>query len=128
VNTRAFNVFTAIVIAVLVMLSVILTASTLFPDMGERGIAGVLIGGTIFFALLTTGVKLYELRRGIVHEKPPAIDPALRDTWRMPALNQLPPAHLTTLNKVWMAVLRGYLVVAAGMLIVKLVQVALSAH
>jgi hypothetical protein len=32
------------------------------------------------------------------------------------------------LNKVWMAVLRGYLVVAAGMLIVKLVQVALSAH
>lgn len=128
VNTRRFNVFTAAVIAVLVMLSVILTASVLFPDMEERGIVGVLVGGTALFALLTLGVKGYEACRGIEHKKEVAIDPALRDTWRMPPLDQLPPARLTTLNKVWMAVLRGYLVIAAGMLIVKLVQVALSAH
>jgi len=128
VNTRRFNVFTAGVIAVLVMLSVILTASVLFPDMGERGIVGVLAGGTVLFALLTLGVKAYEAYHGIERQKDPPVDPSLRSTWRMPALDQLPPARLTTLNKAWMGVLRGYLVIAAGMLIVKLVQVALSAH
>ena len=42
VNGRWLNLFTGAVIAVLVMLSVILTASVLYPQMDERAILGVL--------------------------------------------------------------------------------------
>ena len=42
----------------------------------------------------------------------------------MPALHQLAPARITLLNKVWMLVLRGYLVIAAGLLLFKLFQLA----
>jgi hypothetical protein len=37
-----------------------------------------------------------------------------RDTWRMPPLAGLPPRQLTTANRVWLLVLRAYLIVAAG--------------
>src|SRR5215472_5673124 len=45
VNSQMLNLFTGGIVAVLVMLSIILTASVLFPDMGEQVIAGILIGG-----------------------------------------------------------------------------------
>ena len=47
VNSRAMNLFTGAVVAVLVMLSVILTASVLFPDLDEKWIIGVLAGGGV---------------------------------------------------------------------------------
>jgi hypothetical protein len=53
-------------------------------------------------------------------------DAELRNEWRMPPLESLPPARLTLLNKIWMIVLRGYLAVAAGLLIAKLVQLAVA--
>jgi len=50
----------------------------------------------------------------------------LRVTWRMPPLDELAPARLTPAKKLWMIVLRGYLVVAVGMVVVRVVQLALS--
>ena len=38
---------------------------------------------------------------------------ARRDTWRMPPLDELLPRQLTTLNQVWLVMLRAYLIVAA---------------
>jgi hypothetical protein len=38
-----------------------------------------------------------------------------RDSWRMPPLEQLPPARLSRLARVWLIVLRTYLVVAGGL-------------
>ncbi|WP_233890030.1 hypothetical protein [Paraburkholderia flagellata] len=50
----------------------------------------------------------------------------LRNTWRMSPLEDLPaPQHLTLTTRVWMGVLRGYLVVAVGLVIVKVVQMAI---
>ncbi|MBE7940140.1 divalent metal cation transporter [Ramlibacter aquaticus] len=126
VNSRRLNVFTAGVIAVLVMLSVILTASVLFPNIGEREILGVLIGGSALAVGMAVGVKAYERSRGIVQQPEQTDDTRPRDQWTMPPLDQLLPAKLTLLSKAWMLVLRGYLVVAAGMLIFKLVQLAVS--
>ena len=128
VNSKRLNWFTAAIIAVLVMLSVILTAAVLFPDISDEHILGVLIGGTLVGAVLAFGVKVYEQRKGI------AIAPVEvlkltqdeRDNWRMPAIDTLPAARLSLSSRMWMLVLRGYLVVAAGLLIVKLVILAVA--
>ena len=124
VNTRWVNIFTAAVIAVLVMLSVVLTASVLFPSISEWQILGLLGGGSALGLALALGVKAYERHVGVSATDEQPVDLGLRDTWRMPALNQLAPARMTLLNKVWMLVLRGYLVIAAGLLLFKLFQLA----
>jgi hypothetical protein len=36
----------------------------------------------------------------------------------------LTPARLTTLNQTWMIVLRGYLAIAGGLVLVRIVQLA----
>ncbi len=121
VNTRGLNLVTGAIVAVLVMLSVILTASVLFPDMGEDVIIGVLAGGGALAAL--TAVAVMALQRGKAAPKR-TDDPALKWTWRMPPLGELPPARLTLLNRIWMIVLRTYLVVAAGLVLLRIFRLA----
>lgn len=123
-NSRKLNVFTGAVIAALVMLSIILTASVLFPDMDAQWIIGILLGGSVLAVVVTVLTKLYELtemkpRRRIVASR--WLDP---DSWRMPPLDQLPPARLSVLSRIWMIVLRGYLVVAGGLVLFRIFQLA----
>ena len=127
VNSRKLNVFTAAVIAVLVMLSVILTASVLFPSITGTQIIGVLVGGSALTVAMAIVVKMYERWRGGPVAQTARVEQGSRESWRMPALASLAPAKLTLLNRIWMLVLRGYLLVAAGLLLTKLVQLALSA-
>ncbi len=127
VNSRKLNVFTAAVIAVLVMLSVILTASVLFPSITGTQIIGVLVGGSALTVAMAIVVKMYERWRGGPVAQTARVEQGSRESWRMPALASLAPAKLTLLNRIWMLVLRGYLLVAAGLLLAKLVQLALSA-
>lgn len=127
VNSRKLNVFTAAVIAVLVMLSVILTASVLFPSITGTQIIGVLVGGSALTVAMAIVVKMYERWRGGPVAQTARVEQGPRESWRMPALASLAPAKLTLLNRIWMLVLRGYLLVAAGLLLAKLVQLALSA-
>ncbi len=49
----------------------------------------------------------------------------MRNTWRMPPLGELPAPQLTLSKRVWMGVLRGYLIVAVALVIVKVVQMTL---
>ena len=122
VNGRWLNLFTGGVIVVLVLLSIILTASVLFPEIGSETITAILGLGslTALVVYLTVGG-----RRPV--EAPVGVaDRLLRDTWRMPPLAQLPPRQLTTLNRVWLVVLRAYLIVAAGLVLVRIVTLATS--
>jgi hypothetical protein len=48
-----------------------------------------------------------------------------RDAWRMPPLDQLAPAKLSLAAKTWMGVLRLYLVVAGGLVLFRIVMLAL---
>lgn len=124
VNTRTMNLFTGAVVAALVMLSVILTASVLFPDLDGTWIIGILVGGTILASATTIVVKLNEMagRKGErTTVRPTAHD---RDTWRMPPLARLPAARLSRVSRIWMIVLRGYLIVAAGLVLFRIVQLA----
>ena len=123
VNGRWTNLFTGAVIAVLVLLSVILTASVLYPDITGHTIL-VILGGGIVAALIVAGVTLLRGKRGA--DTAPALDRALRAGWRMPPLPQLAPSRITGATRIWMMVLRGYLLVAVGMVLFRIVQLALA--
>lgn len=128
VNSKGLNWFTAAIIAVLVMLSVILTAAVLFPDISESHIIAVLIVGTVLGVVMAAGVKIYEKRKGLtsVAEDVIQYSDVQQENWRMPALETLAPARLSISSRMWMLVLRGYLCIAAGLLIIKLVALAIA--
>jgi len=121
VNGRKLNLFTSAVIAVLVLLSLVLTASVAFPDISTRGI-GVILGGGTVAALLIGGAAL--LLRSRVPALP--IDRRGRMAWRMPPLEELGRAEVSSSHRLWMMVLRAYLVIACVMVIVRVIQLALE--
>ena len=47
-----------------------------------------------------------------------------RDAWRMPPLSQLQPLRLSAAVKIWMFVLRAYLVLAAGLILLRIATLA----
>ena len=124
VNGRFLNLFTGAVIALLVMLSVILTAAVLFPDMGHEAMFAILGGGGVL-GVVAALVMAVPRRRAPAAERP-VIDPSGREAWRMPPLATLAPARMSRAGKLWMAVLRGYLVVAGGLVLVRIIMLAMG--
>jgi hypothetical protein len=115
-QSRNLNLFTGVVVAALVMLSLILTLSVLFTGITESQLLAIFIGGCIAAAVTAIGVRLAIPARpptpAAKAQGPTAV--ADRVDWRMPPLDELPPAQLTKLNVIWLIVLRAYLFVAAG--------------
>jgi hypothetical protein len=127
-NTRRVNIFTSIVTAILVMLSVILTASVLFPAISGIHIIAILIGGTVLALLLSLGARIIDSRRGPKPKEITTFTSADRTTWRMAPLDQLPPTRLTVLDRTWLTVLRGYLVIAGGLVLVRIALLVVPGH
>jgi len=119
-NSTRTNVFTGAVIAILISLSIVLTASVLFPTITAQQILGILVGGGI----LAFGVIIW-LARSHFRVKNDAFLPSDRMTWRMPPIAELAPAKLTALNRFWLLTLRAYLVLAVVLVVVRVVQLAL---
>ncbi|MDP9089732.1 MAG: divalent metal cation transporter [Pseudomonadota bacterium] len=123
VNSRPVNLFTALVIGVLVTMSLILTAAVLFPSMTGQQIEVILsVGGGA--ALFGTAVALL-IGRGEVPTKR-GVSAEILHGFQMPPLKNLPPLELSKMNRFWMVVLRGYLIVAVVLVVVRVVQVAAS--
>jgi hypothetical protein len=122
INGRDLTVFTGAVIAVLVMLSIMLTASVLFPGTNDTTILAIL-GGGMLFTLVIAAALLVIRREG----RRVWTDSYGRIVWRMPPLDQLPPAQLTPLTRIRLTVLRGYLVIAGGLVFWRILELALSA-
>ncbi len=122
VNSKKLNAFTASVIWVLVVMSVILTASVLFPNIGSTQILAVLFGGTILGAVLGL-YFVVRARRSAPLTVP--VEWQKRETWRMPALNRLARPAMSAQRRLGLITLRSYLFVAFGLVIVKVAQVAL---
>lgn len=127
VNSRAVNIFTSLIVAILVMLSVILTASVVFPDITETQIKMILMTGSLF-SLIGTAVYWKKspdnwVKRQYGAEYEPEIP---KEEWRMPPLETLPANRLTASNRFWMAVLRAYLVIAAGLVFARIVALAFN--
>jgi Mn2+/Fe2+ NRAMP family transporter len=122
VNSKKLNLFTGSVIGMLVMLSIILTASVMYPDISGETIIDVLVGGTAFAIVGYAATMLVRRAGSVTHAPPAPVDRALRDAWRMPSLDTLEPQTMTLATRVWMGVLRGYLVIAVGLVIFKVLQ------
>jgi NRAMP (natural resistance-associated macrophage protein)-like metal ion transporter len=129
VNNRWLNYFTGAIIAALVVLSVILTASVLFPDTTtDKVILGILVGGGVVALIVALVIMAYS--RNGQGAAPFAGEEAAsamnRDTWRMPPLASLPPMKLSLAAKTWMGALRLYLVIAVGLVAFRIAMLAMG--
>jgi hypothetical protein len=100
----------------------------LFPSISGVHMLAILAGGTVLALVLSIGARIIDKGRGPRREEPTRVTAADRLTWRMPPLDELPPARLTVLDRTWLVVLRGYLVVAAGLVIVRIVTLVVPRH
>jgi NRAMP (natural resistance-associated macrophage protein)-like metal ion transporter len=116
VNRPWLNALTALIIGVLLVMSLVLVATTVFPDTNVGALSAVLGAG--LFVVLAIAGALFARRRPAA---PPA-PPGPRESWRMPPLALLgrPPWSRGRVGGMW--ALRGYLVVAVGLLLVKAVE------
>ncbi len=128
VNDRKTNLLGAVTVAVLVLLSIILTAAVVFPDMSGETISNILIWGGVVGVIVAIAANVIHAREEAVNGDtlPRKLDKATLYAWRMPALAELKPAELSARNRLWMGVLRGYLVVAMLMVIYKVTVLALA--
>jgi Mn2+/Fe2+ NRAMP family transporter len=126
VNRPWLNVVAGIIVGVLLLLSGILMATTVFPNLNIVSIAGDLIAGIVICAAVTFGVLRWSGRRWPKPPVPEQLSRALaradRSTWRMPPLTLLEPVTWSVGTRLGMLALRGYLVVGAILLAVKAIQ------
>ncbi|MDP1803608.1 MAG: divalent metal cation transporter, partial [Acidimicrobiales bacterium] len=129
VNGRKLNIFTSAVIAVLVMLSIVLTAAVVFPDITATAILTIFAVGTALAVAAGVFLVLRSRLRPGAHgtgSGAAPVDPTGRANWRMPPLALLTRPQLSSGRRLGLTVLRGYLVVAVGMVVVRVVQLALT--
>jgi Mn2+/Fe2+ NRAMP family transporter len=124
VNGRKTNLFTSSVIAILITLSVVLTASVLFPAITGRQMVMIFVACAAV-SLLAGAWMRARRRRSPLPEAPVY---ANADTWRMPPLALLGPPVVSGARKLGLTALRGYLAIAMILVIVKIVEVAVAAH
>ncbi|MGA8370649.1 MAG: NRAMP family divalent metal transporter, partial [Acidimicrobiales bacterium] len=124
INSKWLNLLASLIIGVLLILSGILMATTLFPSVN---VIAVFIGITVALVATATVVAIV-LRVMARRSGQPSIPPApqMSETeklsWRMPPLALLKPVKWSPGIRVGILSLRAYLVVSAVLLIVKAVQ------
>jgi Mn2+/Fe2+ NRAMP family transporter len=123
VNGRKTNAFTAAVVAVLVSLSVILTASVLFPNISSRQIVEIMTACGAAGVLAAGYALARRLRSGALAAP---VDRTGRENWRMPPLALLQRPAMSTGRKIGMSALRLYLAVAMILVILRIIQLALG--
>jgi Mn2+/Fe2+ NRAMP family transporter len=120
-NPGWLNAVASVIIGVLVELSLILMASTMFPSVD---VTSLFLYLSAVLVLVLVAAAVYILRNrpaaGAVEVTPAA--PERRATWTMPPLALLDRPVWSPGRKAAMLLLRGYLVVAVLMLVVKTVQ------
>jgi hypothetical protein len=111
----------------------VLTASVLFPSITATEILIILACGVGLSVVAGLSLMICRWRGRALPETitPPAqragartVDTAARTSWRMPPLAMLTRPTLSAGRRLGLIVLRGYLVIAASMVIVRVVQLA----
>ena len=119
-NPPWLNALASVIVATLVLLSMILMATTVFPNINVTTFA--LIGGALLaIGLVSFGLLTLRTRR----KAPPPVEeaPAIpKEQWTMPPLALLGRPQMSTGRRVAMLTLSGYLAVAVILLIVKAIQ------
>lgn len=128
VNKTWLNIVAGLIVGVLLFLSGILMATTLFPDLDVVEVSRYLAVVVTILAILI-GIGLWWVSsRQRTDPTVAALNKALEGvdarTWRMPPLALLEPVKWSPGTKLGMLALRGYLVVGAILLVVKAIQLA----
>jgi Mn2+/Fe2+ NRAMP family transporter len=119
VNRPWLNVLATAIVSILLMMSLVLMATTLFSQINVNDLSLAL--AAVLVVAFAVGGALYA--RALRREPPLPVTPmANRATWRMPALNLLKRPTWSRGRLIAMYVLRGYLVVAVLMLLVKAIE------
>jgi Mn2+/Fe2+ NRAMP family transporter len=122
VNRGWLNVVATIIIAALLMLSGTLMATTMFPHLNVPQLVMWLSAGmAACLAAFGFALRVARRRRG-AEPQPLPLSREERVTWRMPPLAMLKPVSWSPGLKFAMFALRGYLVVAAVLLLIKAIQ------
>jgi Mn2+/Fe2+ NRAMP family transporter len=128
VNRPWLNVVAGFIVSVLLLLSGILMATTVFPNVNIISVGTGLGAAFAIFAAATFGVLWWTSRR---RSRPPLLEQlsqALarvdRESWRMPPFALLEPVRWSVGTRLGMLALRGYLVIGAILLAVKAIQLA----
>ena len=123
-NPPWLNALSSVIVTTLVLLSMILMATTVFPNINVTTFA--LIGGALLaIGLVTSGLLTIRTAR----KAPPPIEeaPAIpKEQWTMPPLALLGRPQMSTGRRVAMLTLSGYLALAVILLIVKAIQLGTS--
>jgi hypothetical protein len=123
-NPPWLRVFASIVVGVLILLSVILTVTTLFPGVDVTALAGI---GGIVLAVVLAGIGLAALRSRSGASAVTVLDDGPRvprEQWTMPPSTLLSRPRWSAGRQAAMLALGAYMVVALALLIVKAVQLA----
>ncbi len=119
VNRPWLNVVATGIVSILLMMSLVLMATTLFSSINVNELA-VVLGGVLVVAFAVGGA-IYA--RSLRRQPPKPVTPmAKRATWRMPALNLLQRPTWSRSRLLAMYLLRGYLVIAVLLLLVKAIE------
>ncbi|BCL83848.1 putative manganese transport transmembrane protein [Ktedonobacteria bacterium brp13] len=126
INKPWLNVVAAVIVGLLVMLSLILAATTLFPNLDAIRLAMVL-GIILIVSLVGMGViaLVQRMRKGPDPEIV-ALARMEKETWQMPPLAELTKPTWSAARKIGMLTLRFYLIIAVILLVVKTVQLAIG--
>jgi Mn2+/Fe2+ NRAMP family transporter len=122
-NPAWLNAVASLIIGVLVVLSAILTATVLFPHVNVTLLTEVLFGALVAGL---AGAGMYAARGRVGAQTRGNVEVMARERWTMPPLELLERPVWSRTRTIGMYTLRGYLVVAVLMLIVKAVEVGLG--
>ena len=117
-NSRWLNIVAGLIVGVLLLLSATLMATTLFPGLNVTALLAELAAG-LTVAGLIAGALLRRTRPAAAAPPQPQFDADSKATWRMPPLALLTPVQWSPGTKLGILVLRGYLMLSVGLLIVK---------
>jgi NRAMP (natural resistance-associated macrophage protein)-like metal ion transporter len=124
VNPGWLNGVAAVIVGMLLVLSGTLMVTTLFPhiDVGWLFI-GLTIGLAAAGLITMLVLRIVARRSGVpIMEPPPTMGRLEKMSWRMPPLALLKPVKWSPGIRVGVLALRGYLVLAAVLLLVKAIQ------
>jgi NRAMP (natural resistance-associated macrophage protein)-like metal ion transporter len=123
VNRPWLNVIAAFIVSVLLALSFILMATTLFPTANVNMLA-IILGAVLVIGYAVVGGLFLRTRK----QRPPpmALETSQRRaTWRMPPLSLLDRPKWSRGRRAGMYILRGYLVVAVLLLLIKAIELGM---
>ncbi|HUN37941.1 MAG TPA: NRAMP family divalent metal transporter [Trebonia sp.] len=140
VNGRAVNLFTSAVIALLISLSIVLTASVLDPAITAGQIVAIIALCAVVAVALGAGWLIQTMRHNGLANSPTPLSSAATDTdllggegdrapvdklsWRMPPLAELSAPAIAGVRKWGLLSMRSYLAVAMILVVIKIVMLA----